>query len=187
MVLFVSIPRDLNEKGDMPTIGVLHLTCKFRKAFSSKIVSYLLVAFQWFLIVLTIAFNVRFSVAVPGGLLNGGLKVIMDFPVFLFFSSLVSGSLFLRLRNEGIIERCIVLLLVTTAFFSIVNISLHFVNDLVLMMKITEVAAWSSYNIMFALIAYGIFHVYVVPILSGSGSEAPERRSDMKVRTQDQK
>ncbi len=171
----------------MPTIGVLHLICKFRKAFSNKIVSYFLVAFQWFLIVLTLAFNVRFSVAVPGGLSNGGLKVIMDFPVFLFFSSLISCLLFLRLRKEGIIERCIALLLVATAFFSIVNISLHFVNDFVLMMQVTEVAAWSSYNIMFALIAYGIFYAYVVPMWRGSASEVPKGRSDIEVRTQDQK
>jgi hypothetical protein len=171
----------------MPTIGVLHLTCKFRKAFSNKIVSYFLVALQWFLIVLTIAFNVRFSVAVPGGLSNGGLKVIMDFPIFLFFSSLVSCLLFLRLRKEGIIERCIALLLVATAFFSLANISLHFVDDFVLMMQVTEVAAWGSYNIVFALIAYGIFLVYVVPIWRSSESGVPKGRSDMEVRMQDQK
>jgi hypothetical protein len=124
---------------------------------------------------------------VPGGLSNGGLKVIMDFPVFLFFSSLVSCLLFLRLRKEGTIERCIALLLVTTASFSIVNISLHFVDDLVLMMQIAEVAAWSSYNIMFALIAYGILHVYVAPMWKGSASEAPQERGDIEVRVKDQK
>jgi hypothetical protein len=171
----------------MPTIGVLHLKCKFHKAFSNKMVSYFLVAFQWLLIVIIMAFDVRFSVAVPGGLSNGGLKVIMDFPVFLFLSSLVSCLLFLRLRKEGIIERCIALLLVTTAFFAIVNISLHFVNDLVLVMEITEVVAWSSYNIMFALVAYGIFYVYVVSTWSGPGSEAPKGRSDTDARIQGQK
>ena len=171
----------------MPTIGVLPLTCKFRKAFSNKIVSYFLVAFQWLLIVLIMVLDARFSVAVPGGLSDGGLKVLMDFPVFLFSSSLVSCLLFLRLRKEGIIERFITLLLLTTVFFSIVSISLHFVNDLVLMMQITEVAAWGSYNIMFAFIAYGIFHVYVVPMWRGSASEAPKGRSDIDVRTQDQK
>jgi hypothetical protein len=175
-----------NEKGDMPTIGVLHLTCKFRKVFSNKIVSYFLVSIQWLLIVLILAFDVRFSVAVPGGLSNGGLKVIMDLPVLLLFSSIVSCLLFVRLRNEGILERFIALLLVTTACLSIVNISLHFVNDLILMMKITEVVAWGSYNIMFALIAYGILHTYVVPMWRSAGSEAPERRNDIKARRPDQ-
>jgi len=176
-----------NEKGDMPTIGALHLTCKFRRAFSNRIVSYFLVASQWLLIVLIMAFDVRFSVAVPGGLSNGGLKVIMDFPVFLLFSSVFSCLLFLRLRKEGIVEKLIALLLVTAALFSIVNISLHFVNDLVLMMRITEVVAWSSYNIMFALIAYRIFHAYMVPAWRGSQSETSKGRSDIEVRTQDQK
>jgi hypothetical protein len=111
----------------------------------------------------------------------------MDFPVFLLFSSVFSCLLFLRLRKEGIVEKLIALLLVTAALFSIVNISLHFVNDLVLMMRITEVVAWSSYNIMFALIAYRIFHAYVVPAWRGSRSETPKVRSDIEVRTQDQK
>jgi hypothetical protein len=132
-------------------------------------------------------FGVHFSVAVPGGLSNGGLKVIMDFQLLMFFSSFVSCLLFLRLRREGIVERCTAALLMITVFFSIVNISLHFVNDLVLMMKITEVIAWSSYNIMFALIAYGIFRVYAVQVWKGSGSEAPKGRSDIDFGMQDQK
>ena len=171
----------------MSTIGVLHLICKFRKAFSNKIVSYFLVSLQWLLIVLIIAFDVRFSVAVPGGLSNGGLKVIMDLPVLLFFSSIVSCLLFVRLRKEGILERFIAFLLATTACLSIVNISLHFVNDLILVMKTTEVVAWGSYNIMFALIAYRILHAYVIPMWKSAGSGAPERPNDIKARRQDQK
>ena len=171
----------------MPRTGVLHLTCKFRKAFSNKMLSYFLVAFQWLLIVLLMTFGVRFSVAVPGGLSNGGLKVIMDFQLFMFFSSFVSCLLFLRLRREGIVERRVAVLLMITVSFSIVNISLHFVNDLVLMMKITEVVAWSSYNIVFALIAYGIFHVYAVHMWRSSGSEKSKGHSDLGLWTQDQK
>ena len=49
--------------------------------------------------------------------------------------------------------------------FSIVNICLHFVNDFVLLMKATELVAWSLYNSMFSVSVYKILVVFLLPVL----------------------
>lgn len=143
---------------------VLHHVREFGKALGNKTFSYFFVAFQWLLIVVILVFNVHFSVAVASGLANGALKVIMFFHVLMLFFPTVSCLLFLRLRREGILERCILALSMATIFFSIVNISLHFVNNLVLLMKTSEVIAWSLYSIIFSLSVYKISSVYLVHI-----------------------
>ncbi len=52
-----------------------------------------------------------------------------------------------------------------TILLSIVNVSLHFVNDLVLLMKATEVVAWSLYNSMFSMSVYKISIAFLLPVL----------------------
>ena len=133
------------------------------KAVESKMFPHFLVMFQWTLLVISIAFNMNFSVAVTGAVANDGLKVIMLFHLWMPFFTIVLCPMFYRIRKEGIAERCIIGLSIITLLFSIVNISLHFVDNLILFMKATEVVAWSLYNSMFSISMYKILVVFLLP------------------------
>jgi len=108
----------------------------------------------------------NFAVSVTGAVANGGLKVIMLFHIWMLFFPVVLCPMFYRIRKEGIAERCIIGLSMVTLLFSMVNISLHFVDNLVLLMKATEVVAWSLYNSMFAISIYKISIGFLSPVIS---------------------
>ena len=67
-----------------------------------------------------------------------------------------------------------------TILFSIVNVSLHFVNDFVLLMKATEVIAWSLYNSMFSVSVYKISTVFLLPVLTRYKIEKETLHNDNK-------
>lgn len=138
---------------------------QIRKAVENKMFPHFLYTFQWTLLVISLAFNLNFSVAVTGAVANGGLKVIMLFHLWMLFFPAVFCLIFYRIRKEGIAERCIIGLSMITILFSIVNISLHFVDDLVLLMKAAEVVAWSLYNSVFSVSVYKISIVFLLPVL----------------------
>jgi hypothetical protein len=52
-----------------------------------------------------------------------------------------------------------------TIFFSIAGILLHFVDDLVSLMKAVEVVSWSLYNSMFSMSVYRISTNFLLPFL----------------------
>lgn len=131
---------------------------------SSKL-PHILATFQWAILILTLAFNLHFTVFVTGAVADGGLKVIMLFSVWmLFFSSILCG-LFYRIRKEGFEEKSIFTLSILTALFSAVNISFYFVDGLILMMKATEVIAWALYNGTFFVSMYKISSAFLLPAL----------------------
>jgi len=138
---------------------------KLRKAVENKMFPHFLAASQWTSLITSLTFNLNFSVAVTGAVANGGLKIIMLFHIWMLFSAAVLCLIFYRIRKEGIAERCIIGLSMITILFSIVNVSLRFVNDFVLLMKITEVVAWSLYNGMFSVSIYKISIVFLLPVL----------------------
>jgi hypothetical protein len=138
---------------------------QIRKAVKNKMFPHFLSAFQWTLLVLSLAFDLNFSVAVTGAVASGGLKVIMLFHLWMLLLPAALCLVFYRIRKEGKAERYIIGLSMITVFFSIVNISLHFVNDLALLMKATEVIAWSLYNCMFSMSVYKISTTFLLPIL----------------------
>lgn len=140
---------------------------QLRKAVENKTFPHFLATFLWALLVITLAFNANVSIAVTGAVANGGLKVIMLFHLLLLFLPAVLCLISYRVRNEGIAEESIIALSILTICFSIINISLHFVNDFVLLMKATEVVAWSLYNIVFAVSIYRISSVVLLPFLEG--------------------
>jgi len=140
---------------------------QLRKAVENKMFPHLLAIFQWVFLVISLAFNLDFSVAVTGAVANGGLKVIMLFHLWMLSFPFVLCLLFYRIRKEGIAERCIIALLIITTFFSAVNIFLYFANDLALLMKATEVVAWSLFNCMFSVSMYKISIVLLLPIIEG--------------------
>jgi hypothetical protein len=137
---------------------------KLRKAVENEMFPHFLAASQWISLVTSLALNMNFSVAVTGAVANGGLKIIMLFHIWMLFSAVVLCLIFYRLR-KGIAERCIIGLSMITILFSVVNVPLHFVNDFVLLMKTTEVVAWSVYNTMFSVSIYKISIVFLLPVL----------------------
>jgi hypothetical protein len=153
---------------------------QLRKAVGNKISPHILGVFQWVSLVLSLAFNLNVSVAVTGAMAGGGLKVIMHFHVWMLLFSAVLGLIFYRIRKEGTAERSIVRLSTMTVLFSIVNIALHFVNDLVLLMKITELVTWSLYNIMFSASVYKILTVLLLPNLAKSSEIEKETLHDSR-------
>ena len=135
------------------------------KAVKRKIVPHFLAIFQWALLITSLAFNINFAVVVTGSTASGGMKVIMLFNLLMFLLPAVSCLMFFTVRKEGIAERCIIGLSVMTLLFSVANISLHFVNGFVLLMKATEVIAWGLYNITFSVSVYKISVVFLLPVL----------------------
>jgi hypothetical protein len=138
---------------------------QLRKAVENKMFPHFLSVIQWTLLVISLAFNLNYSVAVTGAVANGGLKVIMLFHLWMLLIPVVLCLLFYRIRKEGIAEKCVVGLSMIAVLFSIVNIGLHFVNDLVSLMNATEVVVWSLYNGMFAATMYKISIVFLLPIV----------------------
>lgn len=156
-----------------------------RKAVENKMFPHFLSTLQWTLLVISLAFNLNFSVAVTGAVAKGGLKVIMLFHLWILLLPVVLCLIFYRIRKEGMAERYIIDLSIITILFSIVNISLHFVNDLILLMKATEVIAWSLYNCMFSISIYKISIMFLLPIRRGSVKIEEEKlRNDKKLRAQ---
>ncbi len=138
---------------------------KLRKAVENKMFPHFLATFQWASLVVSLAFNLNISVAVTGAIANGGLKVIMLFHIWMLLFAAVLCLIFYRIRKEGIAERSIISISMITILFSTVNISLHFVNDFVLLMKATEVVTWCLYNSMFSASIYKISTVFLLPAL----------------------
>jgi hypothetical protein len=159
---------------------------QLRKAVENKMFPHLLDAFQWILLVISLAFSVSLSVAVTGAVANGGLKVIMLFHLWMLFFPVVLSLLFYKIRKEGIAERFAFCLSTITVVFSLVNVFLYFVNDLVLLMKTIEVVAWSLYNCMFSVSMYKISIVFLFPILRRAAKTQKETlRDDKKLRVRD--
>jgi hypothetical protein len=156
---------------------------KLRKAVENKMFPHFLAASQWASLVTSLVFNLNFSVAVTGAVASGGLKIIMLFHIWMLFSAAVLCLIFYRIRKEGIAERCIIFLSGITILFSIVNISLHFVNDFALLMKTTEVVAWSLYNSTFSMSVYKISIVFLLPVprRSVQTQEKETPRDDEKI------
>jgi len=129
---------------------------QLRKVVESKSFPHLLALLLWTLLTVSLVFNLNLSVGITGAVANSGLKVIMLFHLLLLFLPVACCLVFCTIANEGIAERCILGLLVLTILFSIVNISLHFVNDLALPMKVAEVISWSLYNIASSISLYRV-------------------------------
>jgi hypothetical protein len=115
---------------------------------------HLLVVLQWMLLILSLVFNINVSVAVTTATLNGYFKVITIFQVWLLLYPVIFCLALYRVSENRRIRSMFLCLSILATLFAIANISLHFVNNLVLLMKATEVAAWTFYNSLFAVSLY---------------------------------
>jgi hypothetical protein len=141
---------------------------QLRKAVGNRMFPHTLGVLQWAVLILTLAFNPNISVVVTGAIADGGLKVLMLFHIWMFFFSSLLGLIFYRIGIDGTAERFIFRLSMATVMLSVVNIILHFINDFALLMKITELATWSSFNIMLSVSVYKIIIVFLLPTLTKS-------------------
>lgn len=153
---------------------------QLRKAVENKMFPHLLAAFQWIFLVISLAFNLNYSVAVTGAVANNGLKAIMLFHLWMLFFPVILCLLFYRIRNEGIADKSTFGLSIITILFSLVNVFLYFVNDLALLMKATEVVAWSLYNCMFSVSMYKISIVFLFPTIRRAVRTQEEKLQDDK-------
>lgn len=151
---------------------------QLRRVVKSKMFPHFLAMLQWTLLVISIVFNLHFSVAVTGAVANSGLKVIMLFHLWVLLFPVVLCLMFIRIRKEGIVERGIAGLSMITILFSVLNISLHFVDDFVLLMKATEVVAWSLYNGVFSMSVYKVSTGFLQPIVTVAKTEKESLRND---------
>jgi hypothetical protein len=156
---------------------------QIRKAVENNTFPHFLSAFQWILLVISLALNLNFSVSVTGAEAIGGFKVLTLFHLWMLFFPAVLCLIFYRTRREGKAERYIIGLSMITILFSVVNISLHLVNDLVLLMKATEVIAWSLYNCMFSISMYKISIMFLLPNLRRFAKNEETCRNDKKLRS----
>ena len=138
---------------------------QLRNILKSNKLPHILATFQWAILILTLAFNLHFAVFVTGAVADDGLKVIMLFRVWMLFFSITLSGLFYRIRKEGVEEKSIFILSILTALFSAVNISLYFVDGLILIMKATEIIAWALYNGTFFVSMYKISGIFLLPTL----------------------
>jgi hypothetical protein len=136
-----------------------------RKAFGNKMFPHLLAVFQWILLIIILSLKMNFSIVVTGAVANGGLKVIMLFPFSLLSFSIALGLILYKMRKDGIAERCALGLSLITILFSSMDIILHFANDLILFMKVTEVTAWIFYNGAISVSIYKISVSLLLPTL----------------------
>jgi hypothetical protein len=153
---------------------------QLRKAVKNKMFPHLLAAFQWIFLVTSLAFNLNYSVAVTGAVANNGLKAIMLFHVWMLFFPVVLCLLFYRIRDDGIADKCAFGLSIITILFSLVNVFLYFVNELVILMKAAEVVAWSLYNCVFSVSMYKISIVFLLPIIRRAVRTQKEKLQDDK-------
>lgn len=127
-----------------------------RRAFENKMFPHFLSAFLWLLLVAGLAFNLNFLVTVTTAAANGGLKGVTHFNLWLLLFPAVLWPVFYKARKDGLAEKLIAGLSLLAFFFSCVSFGLRFVNDYVLLMKSTEVVAWTLFNSIFALSAYRV-------------------------------
>ena len=141
---------------------------KLLEALACKMFPHFLATLMWGLVIVSLAADVNFSIAVTGAVAGGGYKVILLFHIWMFLMPAICCLMFFTIRKEGIAERCIFSVSITALLFSTASLSLHFVNDFVLVMKATEVTAWSLCNILFSASIYRIYIACLSPALKKS-------------------
>lgn len=134
------------------------------KALENKTFPHIVMFFQWCSLVLLVAFNLNFAVLVTGAVAQGGFKVIMVYNILVPFFSILLFPIFYRIRKAGAAAKFIAILSVVASVIGFSGICLNFVDDFVFLMKSTEFAAWSLYNIMFSLSMYEVLATLLMSI-----------------------
>jgi len=154
---------------------------RLHEVIKGRVFPHFAVMFQWALLVMIITLNLNFSIAVTGAVANGGLKLVLVFHLWMLFVPAALCIMFYRTRKVGMPEKCIVFLSIAILLLSIANIYLHFVDESLSLMKLTEVIAWTLYNGMFSVSVYTVSTRILLPALARAGEiETETAREDKK-------
>jgi hypothetical protein len=156
------------------------------KAVENKMFAHFLATFQWALLVLVLALNLNSSVVITGATAHGGLKIITVLHLWMLLVPTILCLVFYRTRKNGMAKKGTIGLSLMTIVFSFAALALHFTNEMALLMKAIEIAAWSSYHGVFFVSLYKILAEFLMPLLSRSAGTIQESvRYDGKLRAQD--
>jgi len=103
------------------------------------------------------------SPLIAGGRGDHALKVIMPFHLWVLIFSVTLFALFYRLRREAIEEKIVIVISFGAAVFSLFNLALHFVDNLLLWMWATENVATALYLTIPIIGFYKISNVFLLP------------------------
>jgi effector-binding domain-containing protein len=123
------------------------------------------VVFQWALLLTGVMSLLNFAIVTPGSTADGTLKVVMLSHLWVLLFSIMLSFLFYENKHRGLAEKCIFGMSILTTLFSAFNFSLHFVNDFLMLMWVTEIVAWTLYLVIFAISVYKILVTLLTPIL----------------------
>lgn len=123
------------------------------------------VVLQWVLLLFGVMSFFNFPMIIPGSRANGELKVVMTSRLWVLLFSVIMCFLFYKHRHGGVAQKVIFGLSMGAALFSFAHLVLHFVNDFLLLMWITEIIAWVFYLLVFATSVYSILVAFLTSIL----------------------
>lgn len=170
----VYIPHpNLRDKGDPKNyvteiqfpIGRRKITRKLSAVTGSWMFPHLFVVFQWGLLLSRVMSFTNFPIIIPGSRANSELKVVMTSHLWVLLFSIALCYLFYKHKHRGVVDKWIFGVSTGTALFSVVNFVLHFVNDFLFFMGITEIIAWAFYLVVFATSVYMIFVAFLTSVL----------------------
>jgi hypothetical protein len=99
---------------------------------------YLLTFIQWLIFIAIILPFINQPIITTGSKVDGGVKVIQTFQLWILFSSAVLSILFHKIRTKDSGENYVTVAMVLTTFFSSINLALHFADDFPLWIILTR-------------------------------------------------
>jgi hypothetical protein len=99
---------------------------------------YLLTFIQWLIFIAIILPFINQPIITTGSKVDGGVKVIQTFQLWILFSSAVLSILFHKIRTKHSGENYVTVAMVLTTFFSSVNLALHFADGFSLWIILTR-------------------------------------------------
>jgi len=158
-------PKDYVTEIQFP-IGGRKLAHRLFALMNSWLFPHFFVIFQWVLLLAGIMSFSNFPIIIPGSRANGELKVVMTSHLWVLLFSIMLCFLFYKHRHRGLTDKWILCMSIMTALFSVANFALHFLNNFLLLMWITEIIAWAFYLTIFATSLYRI-SVTLIESVSG--------------------
>lgn len=133
------------------------------KAVKSEMFPHVLATFQLMALIFVVIPFANSPIIIAGGVDNA-LKVIMPFHFWLLGFSAILFGLFYRIRR-GEIERFVTVISFLATMFAVFNLALHFINNYLLLMWVTESLAVILYLIIPLVGLFRISNVFLLPLI----------------------
>lgn len=142
-----------------------NVTQTINAVFGSWMFPHFFVVFQWALLLAGILSFLNFAIITPGSRADGSLKIVMLSHLWVVLFSIILSLLFYKNRHRGIAEKAIFGVSTFVALFSAFNLGLYFVDDFLLLMRISEIVTWILYLVIFGISIYKIMVALFNPLL----------------------